>query len=99
MYKPFHVKCIFKECFNITAWEYFLLFFSTISVISSHFLAKYLMVKPEMLDTNTRYNAEMLTKNGIHVLFATAVRDDAELLKSALNIAKDRVRLIITTGG
>ncbi|MBE7548255.1 MAG: hypothetical protein HS127_14355 [Planctomycetia bacterium] len=31
--------------------------------------------------------------------FATAVRDDAELLRSALNIAKDRVRLIITTGG
>ncbi|MCR4291488.1 MAG: competence/damage-inducible protein A [Candidatus Kuenenia sp.] len=57
------------------------------------------IVLGQIADTNTRYIAEMLTKNGVHVLFATAVRDDAELLKSALNIAKDRVRLIITTGG
>ncbi|MCF6150024.1 MAG: competence/damage-inducible protein A [Candidatus Kuenenia sp.] len=57
------------------------------------------IVLGQIVDTNTAYIAETLTKNGIHVLFTTSVRDDAELLKSALNIAKERVQLIITTGG
>ncbi|MBM4054636.1 MAG: competence/damage-inducible protein A [Planctomycetes bacterium] len=57
------------------------------------------IVLGHIVDTNSRYIAGMLTKNGIHVLFTTSVRDDAELLTSALTIAKERAQLIITTGG
>lgn len=57
------------------------------------------IVLGQIVDTNSRYIAETLTKNGINVLFTTSVRDDAELLRSALNIAKERAQLIITTGG
>ncbi len=53
----------------------------------------------QITDTNTPYIAQNLSKKGIQVLFQTSVGDDKDLLKSALKIARDRVSLIITTGG
>src|SRR3990167_3081081 len=53
----------------------------------------------QIVDTNTPYIAQNLLEKGIQVLFQTSVGDDKELLKSALRIARDRVNLIITTGG
>jgi nicotinamide-nucleotide amidase len=53
----------------------------------------------QIIDTNTPYIAQNLSEKGIQVLFQTSVGDDKELLKSALKIARDRVNLIITTGG
>ncbi|HHT9123315.1 MAG TPA: competence/damage-inducible protein A [Candidatus Wunengus sp. YC63] len=57
------------------------------------------IVLGQIVDTNTPYIAQNLSEKGIHVLFQTSVGDDKELLKSALKIARDRVNLIITTGG
>src|SRR3990167_7893679 len=57
------------------------------------------IVLGQIVDTNTPYIAQNLSEKGIHVLFHTSVGDDKELLKSALKIARDRVSLIITTGG
>src|SRR3972149_3274532 len=57
------------------------------------------IVLGQIVDTNTPYIAQNLSEKGIHVLFQTSVGDDKELLKSALKIARDRVSLIITTGG
>lgn len=57
------------------------------------------IVLGQIVDTNTSYIAQNLSENGIQVLFQTSVGDDKELLKSALKIARDRVSLIITTGG
>jgi len=53
----------------------------------------------QIVDTNTPYIAQNLLEKGIQVLFQTSVGDDKDLLKSALKIARDRVSLIITTGG
>src|SRR3990167_6033058 len=53
----------------------------------------------QIMDTNTPYIAQNLLEKGIQVLFQTSVGDDKDLLKSALKIARDRVSLIITTGG
>lgn len=54
----------------------------------------------QIVDSNARYIANTLTEKGIQVLFQTSVGDDDEkILISALKIASDRVRLIITTGG
>lgn len=57
------------------------------------------IISGQIVDTNTPYIAQNLSEKGIHVLFQTSVGDDKELLKSALKIARDRVSLIITTGG
>jgi len=57
------------------------------------------IVLGQIVDTNTPYIALNLSEKGIQVQFQTSVGDDKELLKSALNIARDRVSLIITTGG
>src|SRR3990167_7823726 len=57
------------------------------------------IVLGQIVDTNTPYIAQNLSEKGIQVLFQTSVGDDKELLKSALKIARDRVNLIITTGG
>ena len=57
------------------------------------------IVLGQIMDTNTPYIAQNLSEKGIQVLFQTSVGDDKELLKSALKIARDRVSLIITTGG
>ncbi|MBM2834101.1 MAG: CinA-like protein [Candidatus Brocadiaceae bacterium] len=57
------------------------------------------IVLGQIVDTNTPYIAKNLSEKGIQVLFQTSVGDDKELLKSALKIARDRVNLIITTGG
>ena len=53
----------------------------------------------QIVDTNARYIAKILTGKGILVLFQTSVGDDKELLKNALSLGSDRVELIITTGG
>lgn len=53
----------------------------------------------QIVDTNTRYISKILTENGIQVLFQTSIGDNKELLKTVLRIARDRVCLIITTGG
>ncbi len=53
----------------------------------------------QIVDTNSPYIARKLAEKGICVLFQTSVGDDKELLKSALEIARDRASLIITTGG
>lgn len=53
----------------------------------------------QIVDTNARYIAKILTGKGILVLFQTSVGDDKELLKNALSLGSDRVDLIITTGG
>ena len=57
------------------------------------------IIAGQIVDSNAQHIAKILTENGIHVLFQTSVGDDEELLKSALRIAKDRVELIIITGG
>src|SRR3989339_1725221 len=57
------------------------------------------IVLGQIVDKNTPYIAQKLSEKGIHVLFQTSVGDDKELLTSALRIARDRVNLIITTGG
>ena len=57
------------------------------------------IVLGQITDTNTPYIAQNLSEKGIQVQFQTSVGDDKELLKSALKIARDRVNLIITTGG
>mgnify|MGYP000990076169 FL=1 len=51
------------------------------------------------LNTNAHYISQGLTENGIEVLFHTSVLDDNKLLKSVINIALDRVDLLIFTGG
>ncbi len=53
----------------------------------------------QIVDTNARYIAKILTGKGILVLFQTSVGDDKELLRNALSLSSDRVNLIITTGG
>ncbi|KAB2835915.1 MAG: competence/damage-inducible protein A, partial [Candidatus Brocadia sp.] len=53
----------------------------------------------QIVDSNAQHISKMLTENGIHVLFQTSIGDDENLLKSALRIARDRVKLIIITGG
>lgn len=53
----------------------------------------------QIVDFNARHIANMLTEKGIRVLFQTSIGDDDEVVKSALRVANDRVRLIITTGG
>lgn len=53
----------------------------------------------QIVDTNAQYIAKSLTEKGIRILFQTSVNDNKELLKSALKIARDRVSLIVTTGG
>ena len=57
------------------------------------------IVLGQIVDTNTPHIAQNLSEKGIQVLFQTSVGDDKALLKSALKIARDRVSLIITTGG
>ena len=57
------------------------------------------IVLGQIVDTNSPHIAQNLSEKGIQVLFQTSVGDDKELLKSALKIARDRVNLIITTGG
>lgn len=57
------------------------------------------IVLGQIADTNAPYIAKALTEKGIQVQFRTSVSDDRELLKSALKIARERVNLIITTGG
>src|SRR3990172_10887671 len=57
------------------------------------------IISGQIVDTNTPYIAQNLSEKGIQVLFQTSVGDDKDLLKSALKIARDRVNLIITTGG
>mgnify|MGYP001607818256 CR=1 FL=1 len=57
------------------------------------------IISGQIVDTNTPYIAQNLSEKGIQVLFQTSVGDDKELLKSALKIVRDRVNLIITTGG
>lgn len=53
----------------------------------------------QIVDTNARCIAKILTGKGIQVLFQTSVGDDKELLKNALSLSRERVDLIITTGG
>ncbi|HHT9115757.1 MAG: hypothetical protein HY607_09645, partial [Planctomycetes bacterium] len=53
----------------------------------------------QITDKNSPYIARNLSEKGIQVVFQTSVGDDKELLTSALRIARDRVNLIITTGG
>lgn len=57
------------------------------------------IITGQIVNFNARYIAKMLTEEGIQVLFQTSVGDDEVVLKSALRIASDRARLIITTGG
>lgn len=53
----------------------------------------------QIVDTNAWCIAKILTGKGIQVLFQTSVGDDKELLKNALSLGRERVDLIITTGG
>ncbi|MEP9410483.1 MAG: competence/damage-inducible protein A [Candidatus Brocadia sp.] len=57
------------------------------------------IITGQIEDTNAPYVAKSLTEKGIQVLFQTSVSDDKELLKSVLKIAKNRVDMIVTTGG
>lgn len=57
------------------------------------------IVLGQIVDTNAPYIAKVLTERGIQVRFRTSVSDDKELLKSILKIARERVNLIVTTGG
>ena len=50
-------------------------------------------------NTDARDISEMLSELGINVYFHTVVGDNPERLKSAVEIAKSRADIIITTGG
>ncbi len=51
------------------------------------------------LNTNVQYISERLLDLGIETLYHTTVDDNSERLKEVINIALNRVDLIITTGG
>ena len=53
----------------------------------------------QIVDTNARYIAKILTGKGILVLFQTSVGDDKELLKNVVILSSDRMALIINKGG
>lgn len=53
----------------------------------------------EIVNTNVKYIAEKLTDTGIDLCYQTTVGDNYKRLKECLNIALNRVDIIITTGG
>ncbi|MGM9521852.1 MAG: competence/damage-inducible protein A [Oscillospiraceae bacterium] len=52
-----------------------------------------------IVNTDARDLSQMLSELGINVYFHTVVGDNPERLKSAIDIAKTRADIIITTGG
>ncbi len=57
------------------------------------------LILGDTLNTNSHYISRSLTENGIEVLFHTSVLDNKKLLKDVINIALNRVELLIFTGG
>ena len=53
----------------------------------------------QITNTDARDIAEMLSQIGINVLYTTVVGDNSSRMAEAINIAKGRVDIIITTGG
>ncbi len=52
-----------------------------------------------ILNTDAQFLAERLSELGFDVLYQTVVGDNPERLEKALKLAKERVDIIITTGG
>ncbi|MCD6386367.1 competence/damage-inducible protein A [Candidatus Sumerlaeota bacterium] len=50
-------------------------------------------------DTNAQYLSKVLNEQGIQVVYHTAVGDDADALRSALQIASQRADIVIIGGG
>jgi len=53
----------------------------------------------QIVDTNSTFIAQRLTRLGIEVTFRTSVGDDIEKINQAISHARARAELIITTGG
>ena len=53
----------------------------------------------EIVDTNSAWLAEELTRLGAHVRWRTSVTDDAGDMEEALRRAAGRARLVVSTGG
>lgn len=53
----------------------------------------------QIIDTNSSWLGQELSKLGIQVIHRTSVSDNAQAIVNALNSAKQRADIIITTGG
>lgn len=53
----------------------------------------------DILNTNAKYISEKLTNTGVDLYYQSTVGDNYERVKKCLEIAFDRVDLVITTGG
>lgn len=53
----------------------------------------------QIIDTNSSWLGQELSKMGIQVVHRTSVSDNAQAIVNALNSAKQRADIIITTGG
>lgn len=53
----------------------------------------------QILDTNTQYLAQKMMETGIYVRYKTSVGDNIEDIIDAINVAKNRCDLVLTTGG
>ena len=53
----------------------------------------------QIIDTNSSWLGQELSKMGIQVVHRTSVSDNAQAIINALNSAKLRADVIITTGG
>lgn len=57
------------------------------------------LLSGNVLNTNTYYITKRLTEIGIEVLYHTCVKDDAQMIKDAVDIGLNRADLLIFTGG
>ena len=53
----------------------------------------------QIVDTNSAFISKELNKIGVHVYQITSIQDDREHILQAFNAAKDRVNLVLVTGG
>ncbi|MCI0532137.1 MAG: competence/damage-inducible protein A [candidate division Zixibacteria bacterium] len=53
----------------------------------------------QTVDTNSAYISQKLGEVGIEVIYQTSVGDDVTRIVDAINLARQRVELILTTGG
>jgi nicotinamide-nucleotide amidase len=57
------------------------------------------LLTPQRLDTNSLYLTQKLNELGVEVVGKSVVGDDRERLTEAVRLARQRVRLVILTGG
>ena len=53
----------------------------------------------QIVDTNSAFISKQLNSIGVKVFQITSIQDDREHILNALNEAKDRVDLVLVTGG